>query len=254
MSHPILAATSVIDEALKTVADTNPAFMATADKASALRELVTLESRIAELRMRILADADDLAAESGARDAAGWLADSTRTRFEDARADLRLGVALDRRWQTLGAALREGRVNTAQASRDRPRARRAARRGPDRRARPRRGGADRARSPLRPEAARPDRATHPHRGRSGPRRRGRGQAARRPRGGGSSADAVVAAPHGGRHHPRVRPHPRRSSHPARDLPRGVRQPAPRQRSTRTRRSILFRDCPTRAASARPSAS
>ena len=116
MTHPILVATSVIDEALKTVADTNPAFMATADKASALRELVTLESRMAELRMRILADADDLAAESGARDAAGWLADSTHTRFEDARADLRLAVALDRRWQTLGAALREGRVNTAQAS------------------------------------------------------------------------------------------------------------------------------------------
>lgn len=116
MSHPILAATSVIDEALKTVANTNPAFMATADKAAALCELVTLESRLAELRMRILADADDLAAESGARDAAGWLADSTRTRFEDARADLRLGVAVDRRWQTLGAALRDGRVNTAQAS------------------------------------------------------------------------------------------------------------------------------------------
>jgi hypothetical protein len=116
VTHPILAATSVIDEALKTVADTNPAFMATADKASALRELVTLDSRVVELRMRILANADDLAARSGARDAAGWLADSTRTRFEDARADLRLGVAVDRRWQTLGAALRDGRVNTAQAS------------------------------------------------------------------------------------------------------------------------------------------
>ena len=116
MTHPILVATSVIDEALKTVADTNPAFMATADKASALRELVTLESRMAELRMRILASADDLAAESGARDAAGWLADSTHTRFEDARADLRLAVAFDRRWQAMGAALREGRVNTAQAS------------------------------------------------------------------------------------------------------------------------------------------
>ena len=116
MTHPILVATDLIGEALKTVADTNPAFMATADKAATLRDLVTLESRMAELRMRILADADDLAAESGARDASGWLADSTRTRLEDARADLRLAVALDRRWQTLGAALREGRVNTAQAS------------------------------------------------------------------------------------------------------------------------------------------
>ena len=38
MTHPILVATSAIDEALKTVADTNPAFMAPADKASALHE------------------------------------------------------------------------------------------------------------------------------------------------------------------------------------------------------------------------
>ena len=116
MTHPILVATGLVDEALKSVADTNPAFMMTADKAEALRELVRIESRLAELRMRILADADDLAAESGARSPADWLADATHTRFEDARADLRLGIALDRRWLALGAALREGRVNTAQAS------------------------------------------------------------------------------------------------------------------------------------------
>ncbi|MCW2736158.1 HNH endonuclease signature motif containing protein [Nocardioides sp.] len=115
MTHPILTATSLIDEALKTVAGTNPTFMPTTDKAEALRELVRIESRVAELRMRILADAADLAADTGSRDAAGWFADATRTRFEDARADLRLATGLDRRWRTVAAALREGRVNTAQA-------------------------------------------------------------------------------------------------------------------------------------------
>lgn len=115
MSHPILAAASVIDEALKAVADTNPAFMPTTDKSAALLELTRIESRVGELRMRILAGSADLAADSGARDAAGWYADASRTRFEDARADLRLATALDRRWGTLGASLREGRVNTAQA-------------------------------------------------------------------------------------------------------------------------------------------
>lgn len=115
MTHPILVAASVIDEALKAVADTIPTFLPTTDKAEALRELLRIESRVAELRMRILADSADLAAESGARDAAGWFADATRTRFEDARADLRLATALDRRWQALGAAVREGGVNTAQA-------------------------------------------------------------------------------------------------------------------------------------------
>ena len=116
MTHPILVATGLIDEALKSVADTNPAFMSTSDKAEALRELVRIESRAAELRLRVLADAEDVAAGTGARNAGDWVADATHTRVEDARADLRLGIALDRRWHGLGAALREGRVNTAQAS------------------------------------------------------------------------------------------------------------------------------------------
>lgn len=85
MTHPILAATSVIDDALKAVADTNPTFMPRADKAEALRELGRIESRVAELRMRVLGASSDLATDTGARDAAGWYADATRTRFEDAR-------------------------------------------------------------------------------------------------------------------------------------------------------------------------
>jgi hypothetical protein len=115
VSHPILAAASVIDGALTSVRDTNPAFMPTADRAEALVELARIESRVAELRMRILADSADLAADSGARDAAGWYADASHTRFEDARADLRLATALDSRWSTLATSLREGLVNTAQA-------------------------------------------------------------------------------------------------------------------------------------------
>lgn len=115
MTHPILVATTLIDEALKAVTDTNPTFMPTNDKATALKELARIESRVAELRMRILADAADLAAESGARDAAGWYADATRTRFEDARAELRLAACLDRRWHAVASAVRGGDVNTAQA-------------------------------------------------------------------------------------------------------------------------------------------
>lgn len=115
MTHPIIAATGLIDEALKAVADSNPTFMSTSDKAEALRELVRLESRVAELRMRILAEAADVAAKAGARDAAGWLAHECRLRCEDARADLRLAGALDRRWTSTGAALRSGDVTPAQA-------------------------------------------------------------------------------------------------------------------------------------------
>jgi hypothetical protein len=115
VTHPILAATGVIDGALKAVADSNPTFMSTTDKAEALRELVRLESRVAELRLRIMADATDVAAGSGARDAADWLAHESRLRPEDARADLRLAGALDRRWASLAVAVRAGDVTPAQA-------------------------------------------------------------------------------------------------------------------------------------------
>ncbi|MBS2937329.1 DUF222 domain-containing protein [Nocardioides sp. J2M5] len=89
--------------------------MSTTEKADALRELVRLESRVTELRLRVMADAADVAAETGARDAADWLAHETRLRPEDARADLRLATALDRGRPEAGAALRAGDVTPAQA-------------------------------------------------------------------------------------------------------------------------------------------
>ncbi len=116
MGHPILDAAATIDDALKATADANPTFMTAGDKAAALRELVRVESRLVELRLRILADAGDLADQSASHDAAEWLATQTRVRHEDARADLALAVGLDRRWSVLAAALRAGDVTVAQAS------------------------------------------------------------------------------------------------------------------------------------------
>ena len=115
MTHPVLAATAVIGEALKSVADVNPTFMHVEDKATALVELARLESRVAELRLRVLADADDLAERDAARDPAAWLAHHTRQRSAETRADLRLARALEDRYADLGAALRDGDANTAQA-------------------------------------------------------------------------------------------------------------------------------------------
>ncbi len=77
--------------------------------------LVRAEAQLVELRLRVLADAGDLAEQTAARDAAGWLAQTTRTRFADARADLRLATALERELPVLGAAMREGDATLAQA-------------------------------------------------------------------------------------------------------------------------------------------
>src|SRR5689334_367602 len=113
--HPVLCAVARMSAALADVAGVNPSFMRTPEKAAALAELARVESQVAELRLRILADADDVAVEFAGRDVAGWVQWATKCRGEDARADLRLAVALDRRYPTLGAALREGSANLAQA-------------------------------------------------------------------------------------------------------------------------------------------
>ena len=113
--HPVLRAIARAEDALSSVAEVNPSFMGTPEKAAALAELTRLESQVAELKLRILADAGDVASTFAGRDVAGWLQSATRTRGEDARADLRLAMALDRRYQALGAALRDGSANLSQA-------------------------------------------------------------------------------------------------------------------------------------------
>ncbi|MCF6378575.1 HNH endonuclease [Nocardioides KLBMP 9356] len=113
--HPIVAAATDVRSTLKSVADANPTFMTTADKAAVLTELVRAEAQLAELRLRILADAGELVHETAAKDAAGWLAKETRTRFADARADLALAGALDRDRALVAQAMRDGSVTLAQA-------------------------------------------------------------------------------------------------------------------------------------------
>ena len=115
MTHPIIDAASDVRASLKAVAGANPTFMSTGEKAAALRELVAAEGQLAELRLRILADAGDLAADTAARDAAGWLAQHTRTSYADARADLALANALGGERPVLAAAMREGGATSAQA-------------------------------------------------------------------------------------------------------------------------------------------
>jgi hypothetical protein len=115
VTTPISAAVASIRATLKSVADANPTYMSTEDKAAALSELVRAEGQLAELRLRLLADAGDLAVTAATKDAAGWLAQVTRTRFTDARADLALATALDRERPVLASAMREGAVTLAQA-------------------------------------------------------------------------------------------------------------------------------------------
>ena len=89
--------------------------MSTADKRDALLALGGLGDRLEELRLRVMAAADDVAADEGARDAAAWVAHHGRLDRGEQRRRLRLATALDRRAPGVARSVREGEVNLAQA-------------------------------------------------------------------------------------------------------------------------------------------
>lgn len=113
-THPILGAVATAREALTEVADVQPVFMSTAEKQAALIEFARLEAQAAEGRLRVLACADEVGDESGARDAAAWVSVATQADPQAARADLHLAKALDAR-PLVAAGMRAGVVSEQQA-------------------------------------------------------------------------------------------------------------------------------------------
>ena len=72
--HPVLACADAVAVELDRVADVDPVFMSTADKAAALVELTRLTARLQALTLRVLANAEDVALDDGSRSAEAWLA------------------------------------------------------------------------------------------------------------------------------------------------------------------------------------
>jgi hypothetical protein len=115
LDHPLVRCAEELGAALDRVDDVDPMYMPTPAKAAALVELARISSRVQVLLGRVLAGADDVALDDGARSAAAWLAHRTRTSYGPAAAAVGLGEALDGRWQQLGAAVSAGQVNVEQA-------------------------------------------------------------------------------------------------------------------------------------------
>jgi len=113
--HPILACAEQISHALTEVADVQPVFMSPADKAAAVVELDKAAAALAELQLRVLASAEEVAMSAGARDVGSWAAFLTHADPAAARADARLAEALDRRWDKVAAGMADGVVTPAQA-------------------------------------------------------------------------------------------------------------------------------------------
>ncbi len=114
-AHPVLACATVIGDVLDAVADVDPMYMTSHQKAQALRELSVAGERLRGLTLRVLAGADDVALDHGARSAAAWLAHETRSDIGPALGAGRLAEALDGRWTQVRDGLCEGRVTEPQA-------------------------------------------------------------------------------------------------------------------------------------------
>ena len=113
--HPVLEVLAVIEAALKDVADVEPTFMSTADKRTALIVGARVEARLKELGLRVLATADDVAADEGAKNKADWLDHHTRQGRPTARTEQRVAEALDHRWRLVQSGMRDGAVTFKQA-------------------------------------------------------------------------------------------------------------------------------------------
>jgi hypothetical protein len=113
--HPVLACAAKISAALEAVAEVDPIFMTTPDKAEALVQVTRLESQLASLRLRLIAASGDVAEQDGSRNVGTWLGPRTLTDTAPNAAAQLLAVDLDQHWHQVAAGLGEGSVNLAQA-------------------------------------------------------------------------------------------------------------------------------------------
>jgi hypothetical protein len=113
--HPVLQCAANVEGALKDVADVDPGFMATDEKREALVRLGKLGDQLEALRLRVIANAGDVAEVDGMPNVASWTAPRTLTDPATNHRAEALARSLDTRWTVLGTALAEGSVNLAQA-------------------------------------------------------------------------------------------------------------------------------------------
>jgi hypothetical protein len=113
--HPIVGCAAEVEGVVKSVAGLDPAFMGTSEKGEALLALERARDLVEALRLRVLADADDVAEEDGCRDVAAWLAPRARVDRPVAAGTLRTARGLAQRWRLVEQAAGEGAVTCAQA-------------------------------------------------------------------------------------------------------------------------------------------
>lgn len=113
--HQIRATIDGIHAALSDAADANPVFLSVEEKRAALVDLMRAEARVAELRLRIEADADDLVAQDGCRDVAAVITAAGLADPRTAHREMRLSRGLGR-YERVRACLADGRFTREHAT------------------------------------------------------------------------------------------------------------------------------------------
>jgi hypothetical protein len=113
----VLAFARAVDAAFDRLGDAPAWAMTPAEQREALLVLDRVNSRLAELNLRVLlaADRNQVGQHDGATSTSGWLADKTHQTRPRCSTALRLAEALDGEFTATSNALRNGRVNPAQA-------------------------------------------------------------------------------------------------------------------------------------------
>jgi hypothetical protein len=108
------AALKAIETALQELLATDPAYWRTGQKKDLLERLEKLQAQQAALKLRVLASAGDIAEESGAKDASGWMRTELLVDKGVARSQIKLAASVAK-YEFVAVGLAEGVVSQDKA-------------------------------------------------------------------------------------------------------------------------------------------
>ncbi|WP_406029589.1 HNH endonuclease [Nocardioides sp. NBC_00163] len=108
------AALKAIETALQDLLATDPAYWRTEQKKDLLERLEKLQAQQAALKLRVLASAGDIAEETGAKDASGWMRAELLVDKAVARSQIKLATSVAK-YDLVAAGLAEGVVSQDKA-------------------------------------------------------------------------------------------------------------------------------------------
>ncbi|SDK86826.1 HNH endonuclease [Nocardioides sp. YR527] len=108
------AALNAIESALHELLATDPAYWRTGQKKDLLERLEKLQAQQAALKLRVLASAGDIAEETGAKDASGWMRTELLVDKAVARSQMKLAAGVAK-YDLVAAGLAEGVVSQDKA-------------------------------------------------------------------------------------------------------------------------------------------